>query len=242
VHEGQIQGELPLLFRQLLRRGKSTILSWEESRFDRGLEPGTGGTARVTDLTIPSGEAADGHAYVAEHPRLIALWMRMIADPTMYTMVDLGSGKGRVLVAGARAGFRKVIGVEYATELHEAALSNTTGFRGHGSPSIDLVLGDAGAYRFPLEPLVVHFNNPFREPTMSRVIDNLSSSYEELPRPIVVVYQQARVEDDPTRNVELLQELPFLDPRPVERSIVNRLLLRSWRVDLFATPAVPLTV
>ncbi len=166
----------------------------------------------------------------------------MIADPAMYTLVDLGSGKGRVLVAGARAGFRRVVGVEYATELHEAALSNTSGFLRHDVQSIDLVLGDAGAYQFPLEPLVIHLNNPFREQTMSRVIENLSSSYEELPRPVVVVYQQARVEDDPTRNVELLQQLPFLDPRPVQRSILNRLLLRSWRVDLLATPAVSLVV
>jgi hypothetical protein len=193
--------------------------------------PGTGGSVSTAELTVHSGAPSHGHSYVAEHPRVIRLWMRAISDPAVFTLVDLGSGKGRVLVAGAKYGFRRVIGVEYAEELHEAAIMNTAGFR--TSQPIDLVLGDAGTYAYPPEPLVVHLNNPFGEAIMRRVIENLTSSYDELPRPIVVVYQQACVEDDPTRNVELLEALPFLDSHPIQRSFLDRLTLKSWRVDMF---------
>ncbi len=38
--------------------------------------------------------------------------------------VDIGSGKGRVLIAAAEHPFLQVAGVEYSKELHEAALNN----------------------------------------------------------------------------------------------------------------------
>jgi predicted RNA methylase len=228
----RVSAPLRLLKRRLTLR----FLDREEARFERGLVPGTGGVVAATDLTVRSGDASEGHAYVAEHPRVIALWMRTISDRASFTLVDLGSGKGRVLVAGARGGFRKVVGVEHAQELHEAAMLNVEGLLTRSSQPIQLVLGDAGGYEYPHEPLVVHLNNPFGEQTMGRVIEKLTSSYEAQPRPIIVVYQQAQVEDDPTRNVDLLGAVPFLRPRPIHRSMLDRSILKSWRVDVFVSP------
>jgi len=42
---------------------------------------------------------------------------RSVADPGQHTFVDIGSGKGKLLLLVARFGFRKVIGIEYAREL-----------------------------------------------------------------------------------------------------------------------------
>jgi hypothetical protein len=54
--------------------------------------------------------AANAHAALRDLP---------IGDYAQYTFVDVGSGKGRMLFVAAEYRFRKVIGVEFATDLHE---------------------------------------------------------------------------------------------------------------------------
>ena len=72
---------------------------------------------------------------------------------------------------------------------------------------------------------------------MERVVANLITSYRCRPRPVIVIYQQARVEDNPTRNVELLATAaPFLTRRSLQpSSAIDRLLLRPWVIDYFAS-------
>jgi tRNA1(Val) A37 N6-methylase TrmN6 len=54
-----------------------------------------------------------------------------------YTIVDIGSGKGKLLLLASNYPFRRIIGVEYAPLLHEIAkkTSRTFGHR-HRNASI----------------------------------------------------------------------------------------------------------
>jgi hypothetical protein len=180
---------------------------------------------------------------VGTPPRLARLWLDAL-PPKLgdYTFIDMGSGKGRVLLLAASREFRRVVGVEFAVELHEAAVANVARFRPLARRrDIEPLLGDAATFDFPLDPLVVHFNNPFPERVMTDVVANLSSSYEQRPRPIVVVYQQLRIEQPQhrTRNVDLLRALPFLAHRPVvPRELLDRMALRPFAIDLFESREV----
>lgn len=198
----------------------------------------TGDIVALSGLTVVEGDSGEGFTYVGEHPRVTRWWLRALPGPLeAFTFVDLGSGKGRVLFMAAEREFRHVIGVEFAKELHEVALENAVRIRASTGREILPVLGDAGAFAFPLDPLVVHLNNPFTERVMSRVIDNLAQSYAERLRPIIVVYQQARREDDATDNVARLAEASFLGHRPLlVNGVVDRFLLRPWVVDIFESP------
>jgi SAM-dependent methyltransferase len=53
---------------------------------------------------------------------------RSVADPGQHTFVDIGSGKGKLLLLVARFGFRKVIGIEYARELWRISQVNLMRF------------------------------------------------------------------------------------------------------------------
>src|SRR5439155_6389857 len=120
-------------------------------------------------------------------------WLNALEIPLEpFTLVDMGSGLGRVLLLASQRPFRRVIGVEFALELHEAAIENIRGFPKTRMICRDVtaLLGDAAAFDFPPEPLVVYFNNPFSENVMAKVIENLANSYERQRRAIVVVYQQ----------------------------------------------------
>jgi hypothetical protein len=221
------------------------MLAWrlharDSARFDRKRGVDTSGVARVTELTVREGDVASGHEYVGTQPRLARWWLSALPDdPSSFTFVDMGSGKGRVLVQAAEQGFARLVGIEFARELHESALANAEAVRSRGLV-LEPLLGDAGAFEFPDEPLVVHFNNPFGESVMERVVANLTRSYERAPRPIVVVYQQLVEENNPTRNLELLDKVPFLSGRNLllPTRIPDRWVLDPFMVRVYESPEI----
>lgn len=179
-------------------RYRRRALRWEDRRFERPLGVETAGGSPESERTVVEGDGAEGIAldYPGQPVRLTRWWLRAL-PPRLdgFTFIDMGSAKGRVLFVAASHGFRKVIGVEYVKELHDRALVNVSqALRGEREPEILPMLGDAGAFEFPLDPLVVHFANPFTEKVMGRVIANLMTSYERRPRPILATYFQSRVE------------------------------------------------
>jgi SAM-dependent methyltransferase len=221
-------------------RWERRLHQWEERRLDRRLGIDTAGSVEPADLMVPEGDATAGFAYVGTQPRLARLWLAALPGRRdSFTFVDMGSGKGRVLAIAAEAGFARVVGVEFAKELHEVAAANARLLRKRRL-SIEPILGDAGAFEFPEEPIVVYFSNPFRESVMEHVVDNLSASYAALPRPIVVVYEQM-TEERPnrrTRNIELLDRVPFLADRtlPHRRGPIDRRVLRLFTVRVYESP------
>jgi SAM-dependent methyltransferase len=233
---------LQTLPRRAMRRVRRR-LSWrlharDSIQFDRKYGIDTSGVANVADLTVREGDPASGHEYVSTQPRLARWWLSALPeDPSPFTFVDMGSGKGRVLVHAAERGFGRTVGIEFAQELHETALANAHAVRSRGL-SIEPLLGDAGGFEFPDEPLVVHFNNPFAESVMERVVANLTRSYERRPRAIVLVYQQLVVENHPTRNLELLDDVPFLSGRklPLPDRIPDRWMLDPFMVRIYESP------
>ncbi len=110
-------------------------------------------------------------------------------DFTGFTFVDLGSGKGRVLLLAAAYPFRCVIGVEVQAELHAVAEENLFRLRENGS-KIDAhsICLDAREFSFPPDPLVVYLFNPFPDYVLSSVLDNLRASLVRHPRPVYVIY------------------------------------------------------
>jgi SAM-dependent methyltransferase len=230
----------------LARRARARIrplerlINFENRRFDERYGIDAEGYAEPEDLTV-EGEPRTGFTYVATPVRLGRWWLRELpVDPARFTFVDMGSGKGRVLALAAAHGFGRVIGVEFARELHEIAVRNAGAARARGL-DFEPILGDAAEFEFPDAPLVAHFNNPFAESVMRRVLTNLARSYESHPRPVVVVYQQLTVEEDrhSTRNLVLLDDLPFLRGRSLaRRGLVDRRVLAPFTARLYESVEV----
>ncbi|HEX4814809.1 MAG TPA: class I SAM-dependent methyltransferase [Nonomuraea sp.] len=103
--------------------------------------------------------------------------------------LDFGSGKGRVVVEAARYPFRRVIGVELSAELAGIARDNVRNMRvRRRCGEIELVVSDVLDYAIPDDVTVTFFNNPFRGPIFSAVIDRLVASADRAPRPVRVIY------------------------------------------------------
>lgn len=114
--------------------------------------------------------------------------------PSQFSLIDIGSGKGRALFVGAEAGFARCIGVERNPALCRTARRNLVAWqsRTEATTLIDIQRGDATCFAFPPGPLVVFMYNPFGAETMERVIGNLEKTYRRTPRPIFLVMLHPR--------------------------------------------------
>jgi hypothetical protein len=106
-----------------------------------------------------------------------------------YTFVDLGSGKGRIMFLAAEYPFRRIQGVEFAAELHQAAENNIRTYRyfRRKSNNIEPLNIDASEYDFPNDNLVIHLFNPFGPAVMEKVLANLAASLKQHPRHVIVI-------------------------------------------------------
>lgn len=153
--------------------------------FDRYYGVKTGvpfkGREDISSFTLV-GNAKSGNPY-QETPYGTArrVFAALPSAKNIYTFVDFGSGRGRMLALASRYGFKKIIGVEFAKDLHEDAIKNLAGID-NAVP----ILRDAGTFHIPAGPLVLYFFNPFKVEVMERVVSNIVASYRERPRHIVV--------------------------------------------------------
>jgi SAM-dependent methyltransferase len=162
-----------------------------DAAFDTGAGVRTGGVQHLYDLTISSENARFGTNHVASDPTEFQQAMERIDfDLSSATFIDLGSGRGRALIMAALLPFQKVIGIEFAEELHRDSIENTrnaTVDLGH-SGRIVQILGDATQFEFPEGPLVLYLFNPFDAPIIAVVARNALASWRTNPRPMRVVY------------------------------------------------------
>jgi SAM-dependent methyltransferase len=175
----------------VLSRVKSWVRACEDHWFDATRHVRTIGDERKPDSSEIVGELRDCHVYapVRVANARAALRDLPVSNLSRYTFVDVGSGKGRMLFVAAELGFRKVMGVEFATGLHRQAVENIGRYRHLGRRCSDLesVLADAGRFEFPNDDLVLYLFNPFGPEVMTRMLGNLERSIRMHPRHVVVV-------------------------------------------------------
>jgi SAM-dependent methyltransferase len=107
-----------------------------------------------------------------------------------FTFIDLGCGKGKVMLLASHYPFKKIIGVEFSPELAVTASRNCSRYRSNRQKCKDLsvVCEDVALYRFPPGPLVIYMFNPFREPVMNLVLRELRRSFEADSQELYVIY------------------------------------------------------
>lgn len=145
--------------------------------------------------------------YFATEPWLFEQIMEGLPiDFSQFTFIDLGSGKGRVLLMASNYPFKRIIGVEFMPELHRAAQKNVANYSNARQRCrlIESVCADARDFQFPDGPLVVYLFNPFSESTFAQVLGNLRTSIQQAPRPVYVAYRFTEFED-------LLAQEPWLE-------------------------------
>lgn len=143
----------------------------------------TGGRVPLWKFRISSPNRSFGLIYAATPEQEFADAVSfMQEDPQNITLIDLGCGKGKVLLLAANSGFKQVIGVEFVHELAEIAKKNLKKMR---LPNAVVTETDATEFRFPNCDMVVYLYHPFTQEVVQKVVANLR---ECLSKKIYVIY------------------------------------------------------
>jgi len=105
-------------------------------------------------------------------------------------LVDFGSGMGRVVLQAALAyPFRRVVGVELSTELHDIATGNLERNRDRlRVQDVTLVNSDVRDFAIPDDLTIAFLYNPFGGEVFRDVVQRLIESADRIPRPVRVIY------------------------------------------------------
>jgi SAM-dependent methyltransferase len=136
--------------------------------------------------------------------------------------IDLGSGKGRVLLQAARYPFKRVIGVEISEALNEVARRNVEHSLSRlRCKEVEIVTADLAEYEVPEDVTVAFIYNPVRGDLFSAVIDKLLASFDRRPRRLRLIYriplEEARLAR--TGRFQLIESARGIRPWSPESSI-----------------------
>jgi SAM-dependent methyltransferase len=121
-----------------------------------------------------------------------------------FNFVDIGAGKGRVVLLASHFAFKKVIGIEFVPKLYRIMTSNISNY----DPSkrhcgeIEAIFGNALNYDFPNDNTVFFLFNPMKREALSVFVDRMAHSYLDNPREILVLF----LNPNPNNNAQEIFE------------------------------------
>jgi len=165
--------------------------------FDEEFGVDTSGFVSWRDLQAGGSNDPYNSGYLGIAPSIGRKICGMIEQPSEFVFIDIGSGKGRMLIIASEFAFKRVIGVEIGRELAEAGAHNAEVIAAKfpGRPKIESLYADGATFEFPHEPLVVFLNQPFEASVMRRFLQNLEASISAAPRPVVFIYDYPTLAD-----------------------------------------------
>jgi SAM-dependent methyltransferase len=192
----------------------------------------TAGTVAPADLGIDEGLSRSAAILYMPSPQRVTNWMldRCGVQPGTTTFVDLGCGKGRVVLTAALRPFHQVVGVEISTALVAIARANVEAYRPPAEllAPIEIVRADATPLDLPDGDLLIHLYHPFETPVTDLVMERLEASLQRSPRHVTIAYL-AYTEAIP-RVREVFARFPWLREVRYEQSLrghYNWLLMAS---------------
>lgn len=168
----------------------------------------TRGNVELFDL-LPADTTNLSHAKKYQPVRIrIALKalrkLEALIDCTLFSFIDLGSGKGRTYSLAKKMNFKDYVGIEFSTPLYN--ISKTNMGNDHWGSFINI---DATKYVYENIPTVFFMYNPFDGVVLKKLISifqNLNSSiYIVYVNPVLDVHLQF------SKNIELLYQYTELN-------------------------------
>lgn len=162
-----------------------------DREFDKQYGTDTTGYVPIGALTVPAENENHAREYApADTNTFRAILARLAIDHAEFAFIDFGSGKGRTLLLASDYPFKRIIGVEFAREMHLVAVNNIAIYR---SPTqkctrLESVCADATVFELPDCPLVCFFNNPFDDVVFEKWLAYLRRWAASRPHDCYVVY------------------------------------------------------
>jgi SAM-dependent methyltransferase len=169
-----------------------TYRAERDRSFDRRFGTDTGGKVATGDLGISDAERQEQAILYLPSPAPVTRWMleNVGLDHREYSFVDLGCGKGRVVLCAAAYPFKRVVGVDISESLVQIARRNVDIFpaRARRCDDVQVLNADATTLDFPETNILLHLYHPFESEVTAAVLGRLEQSLAQKPRRVVIAY------------------------------------------------------
>ncbi len=163
-----------------------------DAEFDAMHGTDTAGSVEPADLGIGDAQTTRQAIRYLPSPLRVTNWMldRIGIAPQTCSFVDLGCGKGRVLLLAAQRPFRNIVGVEISPGLAQFARGNVERFQPPSAHvrAITIANTDVRAFDMPAGDLLIHMYHPFDPAITAAVFERLAVPANAAPRRVVVAY------------------------------------------------------
>ena len=183
--------------RGLTRTLHSFVSVLEDYFFDIKYKTDTSEIVRLQDLDTTDEEKKHGAWYQATRIRHFRYLMKALGLPEGSVFVDLGSGKGRVLLIASNYNFKRVVGLEISSQLCEIARKNVESYEKKLRKSfpIEVVESDVLQYTMRDDEDVFYFYMPFDSFIMERFIGKITDSLKKNPRKVWLIINTFEYDD-----------------------------------------------
>jgi len=181
-------------------------VNWHNRRYDtihgvntwRALAPG--------DLETDNANKGLSENYIPSPENTFHFMLSLLElelDYTDFTFVDFGAGKGKALLMAADYPFKKITGVEFASNLHQIARNNIAHYKSRQQRcfDVDVVLEDACKLILPEGQCLLFLYAPFFGPVLGKVLENIRQSLTENPRQTALCFIDDDVPDSTIEQV-----------------------------------------
>jgi SAM-dependent methyltransferase len=167
--------------------------------FDKKYGTETQTEIELNYLTINSVNIKNGERYQATKVIFLKKLLNHIKPiiPDSPVLVDLGCGKGRVLLVASEFGFREVRGVEFAHELCVTAKDNIVTYKTRKKTDtvFRVIESDAALYKILKDENVFFIFNSFDDLIMTQVLQNIATSIQENMRKVIIIYHNPKFDN-----------------------------------------------
>ena len=168
----------------LSRTYQSVISVLEDFYFEMKYGVTTSKIVKREDLDISEISKEHSEEYKPTRIRHFRLLIKGLKLPEDSVFVDMGSGKGRVLLMASMYNFKRITGVEISSRLCEIARNNVNIYEEKLKRplNIEVVNEDVLKYNIKNDENVFYFYKPFDNFVMETIIDRIKKSLIENPR------------------------------------------------------------
>ena len=192
-----------------------------QRRFDRRFNVDTSGTINPDQLDFEGPNCQDASGYEPTPSTIFARIMSSLPlDFPRFVFVDMGSGKGAVILYASEFPFKRITGVEFSPLLHRIAERNIASYHSKTMKCRDVksLCMDVTVYPLPPDPTVLFLFNPFKEQVLEIVINNIRRSLEDHPRDVVVIYYHPLSRHSAWDQTEFIQQIRREQDHTIYRS------------------------
>jgi 16S rRNA G966 N2-methylase RsmD len=179
-----------ILEKGLTRTFQSLISVIEDYCFEKWYGTNTSEIIEVQDLDITQRHKKHSFRYQPTRVRHFNKLMKILDLPAVSVFVDLGSGKGRVLLMASRYGFKRIVGIEVSPQLCKIARDNVSIYekRLKRPLNVTVVESDVLQYSISDDENVFYFFKPFDDYMMEKIIEKIKNSLLRNPRKVWLIF------------------------------------------------------